>query len=114
MASGAVRFVKVILSRYIWYNAIRRFKSLKHVATIPLNMFADQLVASGWETLKRSECIHHLGKAKVKKKTRDMLWMAAKSCTPSGNLLHSELERSTMLSMGKSTISTGPCSIANC
>jgi hypothetical protein len=41
--------------------------SLKHVATIPLNMFADQLVASGWETLKLSECIHHLGKAKVKK-----------------------------------------------
>ena len=30
-------------------------------------MFADQLVASGWETLKLSECIHHLGKAKVKK-----------------------------------------------
>ena len=31
---------------------------------------------------------------------------------PSGNLLHSELERSTMLFMGKSTISTGPYSIA--
>ena len=31
---------------------------------------------------------------------------------PSGNVLHSELERSTMLLMGKSTMSTGSCSIA--
>jgi hypothetical protein len=30
----------------------------------------------------------------------------------SGKLLHNELERSTMLFMGKSTISTGPFSIA--
>ena len=34
--------------------------------------------------------------------------------TRPGKRLHNELERSTMLSMGKSTISTGPFSIANC
>ena len=33
---------------------------------------------------------------------------------PSGNLLHNELERFTMLFMGNFTISTGTCSIAIC
>ena len=35
-----------------------------------------------------------------------------KTSKASGKRLHNELERSTMLLMGKSTISTGPCSIA--
>ena len=34
--------------------------------------------------------------------------------TRPGKRLHNELDRSTMLSMGKSTISTGSFSIANC
>ena len=33
---------------------------------------------------------------------------------PSGKRLYNELENPPMLFMGKSTISTGPCSIANC
>ena len=35
MASGAVRFVKVILSRYIWYNAIRRFNIIETCCDYP-------------------------------------------------------------------------------
>ena len=77
----------------------------------------------------------HLGHVTVWRLLRVKLWRSVKiypvlyvyiyiciyKSLPSGKLSHNELERSTMLSMGKirvnphiSTISTGPCSIANC